>query len=193
MKKLYHLALPLAVMGLLLLWGCALEQPKPAPTPRASAPAAKDAASADKEQPATPPRSVPAAQKPGTPEAEAKKPDSGAYTHQSLATGSPGMNRYDAPPPGRANKVDRAYPGAPPVIPHSLNGLAITKDSNSCVGCHSTGMEVAPGHVATKIPDSHYVDPKTATKGSQISGTRYVCLSCHVPQSPDKQILETRS
>ena len=45
---------------------------------------------------------------------------------------------YSAPPPGApVTTPERYFPGAPPVIPHSINGLVpITGQNNSCLGCH---------------------------------------------------------
>jgi nitrate reductase cytochrome c-type subunit len=185
MKKPTYLVLLLALSGV-LLWGCTREVPKPAPTPTPPA-----AAELEQGAPATPQREqAPATveSQPATP--EAKGPGEEVYTHQSLATGSPGMVQYNDAQPGQSSPLERAYPGAPPQIPHSITGLAITKDSNPCLGCHQSGMEVSPGHTATKIPDSHYLNPQTGEKGSTVSGRRYVCVSCHVPQSLDEPILQ---
>ncbi len=68
--------------------------------------------------------------------------------------------------------------------------MRINQDSNSCMGCHSTGVEASPGHTATRIPESHYTDLQTGEKGAAVSGRRYDCLMCHVPQSPDQPILQ---
>lgn len=97
---------------------------------------------------------------------------------KGLSTGQPGVNNYPATPPGQSTKLARPYPGAPPLVPHSLNGLKITRDNNDCIGCHKSGVEVNPGHVATKIPPSHY-------DGTEIAYRRFNCLQCHVVQSAE--------
>ena len=101
-----------------------------------------------------------------------------------VAMDQPGMNLYSAGPPGQTEKLERPYKGAPPLIPHSLEGLGITKSSNDCLGCHSEGIEVEEGHTATKVPPSHYVNEYTGKQEKeQVAGVRYNCLQCHVPQS----------
>ena len=42
---------------------------------------------------------------------------------------------YDRPAPGASTKFERAYKDAPPMIPHSVEGLIpITKMNNQCLG-----------------------------------------------------------
>lgn len=108
------------------------------------------------------------------------------YTHQILATGELGINEYSDKPPGQSTLLPREYPGAPPVIPHSLKGFTIAKDQHPCLACHVQGMSFSPDHTATKIPESHYTDIPTGTKSQDIQPLRYNCLICHVPQSPDE-------
>ncbi len=173
--KLTGLAL-LLVLSTVLLWGCAAEPPKTAPAPAAT--------------PAAPTGALPAEKTVTPAQAVAKPADGGDYTHQSLATGSPGMNAYVDSQPGQSNKLERSFAGAPPRIPHTVGGLAIAKTSNPCLSCHSTGIEASPGHVATKIPESHYTDLQTGEKRAEILGSRYNCLSCHVTQSTAQPILQ---
>ena len=82
-----------------------------------------------------------------------------------------------------AAPLPRAYRGAPPVIPHSLDGLTVTREANDCLNCHLEGVEVGEGRRATKIPPSHFTNPHTGeTRTDRIVGTRYNCLQCHVPR-----------
>ncbi len=69
---------------------------------------------------------------------------------------------YERPSPGASTKFERAYKDAPPMIPHSLEGLLpITKESNQCLGCHLP--EVAPSVGATPIPASHFTNYRPVT------------------------------
>lgn len=102
------------------------------------------------------------------------------------AISQPGINTYPASPPGQAKKLERPYQGAPPLIPHSLEGLGITRSGNDCLACHSEGIEIEKGHIATKVPPSHYVNEYTGQQmKEQVTGVRYNCLQCHVPQSEE--------
>jgi len=125
---------------------------------------------------------------------------------------------YHAAPPGAAKKFDRAYQDAPPMIPHSVEGLLpITKNNNACLGCHMPDVAKAMG--ATPIPISHFTNfrPKTIVEGTEIlknghviknssSETqanvsikvnhkenklypgRYNCSQCHAPQATNKLV-----
>ena len=102
---------------------------------------------------------------------------------------------YDAPPPGApVTAPARYFPGAPPVIPHSIDGLVpITGQSNSCLGCHDKPDligKTAKG-VATPMTASHYVSPWSKDKPSgKVSGARYNCDQCHAPQSAAKPLVK---
>lgn len=98
-----------------------------------------------------------------------------------LATGQPGINNYPGTPPGQSTKLARPYPGAPPFVPHSISGLKVTRDRNDCVSCHGSGVEMSPGHVATRIPSSHFDGNEL-----EVAGRRYNCLQCHVIQSGEE-------
>ncbi|MFC1865895.1 nitrate reductase cytochrome c-type subunit [Chloroflexota bacterium] len=100
------------------------------------------------------------------------------------------INEYTDKVPGQSIKLPRAYPGAPPFIPHSLSELVINNSTNSCFLCHITGLSYGPDHTATIIPESHYTDIFTGTLSEEIQGLRYNCLLCHVPQSPENPPLE---
>ena len=75
----------------------------------------------------------------------------------------------DRPAPGSAPKFERAFVNAPPMIPHSVDGLLpITKASNACLGCHLPAAAKAAG--ATPIPPSHFTNfrPTTVMKGDKV-------------------------
>ncbi len=81
----------------------------------------------------------------------------------------PNNGKFDRPAPGAAPKFERAYVNAPPMIPHSVDGLLpITKDNNQCLGCHMP--DVAKGVGATPIPPSHFTNyrPETVLKDGEL-------------------------
>ena len=124
--------------------------------------------------------------------------------------------KFDAAAPGAAKTIERSYQNAPPLIPHSVDGLLpIKKDSNQCLGCHMP--DVAKGVGATPIPASHFTDFRPATKlgkdgkvikdGKAVVNTtditiakyksmkklnpaRFNCSQCHVPQANIKPLVE---
>ena len=119
---------------------------------------------------------------------------------------------YNRPNPGESTNFKRAFKDAPPMIPHSVEGLLpITKMNNQCLGCHLP--EVADSVGSTAIPVTHFTNyrPSTVMKGgmvlkegqvlgSMIANTsdikiaettrtdtlyqgRFNCTQCHAPQS----------
>jgi len=77
--------------------------------------------------------------------------------------------KSDRPAPGAAPKFERAFVNAPPMIPHSVDGLLpITKSNNACLGCHMPDKAKAVG--ATPIPATHFMDyrPKTVYKDGEL-------------------------
>lgn len=102
---------------------------------------------------------------------------------RGLFTGTPGMNAAPTAEPGTTAPLPRPYPGAPPLIPHGISELRITRTNNDCLGCHLEGLELAEEHRATKVPPSHRLNPHTKqTQEDGVAGTRYQCRQCHVPQ-----------
>ena len=123
-----------------------------------------------------------------------------------------GQTDYSRPAPGTSTKFERAFKDAPPMIPHSVEGLLpITKMNNQCLGCHMP--EVAPSVGSTPIPATHFTNYRPETKmkgdmvlkegqvlGSMVANTsdiviadahqgdtlyqgRFNCTQCHAPQS----------
>jgi cytochrome c-type protein NapB len=104
---------------------------------------------------------------------------------------------YIAVEPGDSEPLERAFPGAPPQISHTIQDmLPISFEDNSCLDCHhpenTTSKEEAP------VPDSHFERPvmgkgqqgeplvwvvKTYEKTSDVAGARYNCVTCHTPQA----------
>ena len=112
---------------------------------------------------------------------------------------------------GSSTIFDRAFQDAPPMIPHTVEGLLpVTINNNSCIGCHDP--VVAPSMEATAIPKSHFMnfrpkhnfDGKTFTTStdvlkndvsvktiSKLSGARFNCTQCHAPQSNGNLAVES--
>lgn len=85
-----------------------------------------------------------------------------------------------------AGGFDRAYRQQPPLIPHRVEGYQITSENNACMSCHDW-----PGNVrvnAPKISETHYVD-RQGVRLDKVSGTRYFCQQCHVPQADAKPLV----
>ena len=123
--------------------------------------------------------------------------------------------KFDAPAPGAAKKFARSYVNAPPLIPHSVEGLLpITRKNNACLDCHMPDKAKSVG--ATPIPESHFTDfrPRTELKDGKIvkdgkvvtntsdvtiakfkklkhlSMARFNCSQCHVPQANVKPLVK---
>ncbi len=123
--------------------------------------------------------------------------------------------KFDAAAPGQSKRFERSYENAPPLIPHSVEGLLpITRKNNQCLGCHMP--EAAKGVGATPLPASHFTDfrPKTELKDGKIvkdgkvvtntsdvtiakfkklkklNPARFNCSQCHVPQANVKPLVE---
>ncbi len=105
---------------------------------------------------------------------------------------------YDVPDPNtfqyRDNQpftgqlLPRAYQGAPPQIPHDIqNFVPITRENNTCVGCHQQPAMIGKKTKGqpTPLPITHYVD----AKASSLNMARYVCTQCHTPQANVKPLV----
>jgi len=82
---------------------------------------------------------------------------------------APEATKYTSAAPGTSKRFDRAYENAPPMIPHSVDGLLpITKANNACLGCHMP--DVAKSMGATPLPQTHFMDyrPATALKNGEL-------------------------
>jgi len=122
---------------------------------------------------------------------------------------------YSRPAPGASTKFERAYRDAPPMIPHSVEGLLpITISNNQCVSCHMPAVAKSMG--ATPISETHFTNyrPDVSMKGNDVIkegkivgkelanssdiliakakksdklyAGRFNCSQCHAPQSKTK-------
>ncbi len=127
--------------------------------------------------------------------------------------------KFSSAAPGQSKRIERSYVNAPPLIPHSVEGLLpITAANNACLGCHMP--EVAKSVNATPIPPSHFMDFRPTTvykdgkvikdgkvvgkdlkntadlkiakfkKLNKLNPARYNCSQCHVPQANVKPLVE---
>lgn len=97
---------------------------------------------------------------------------------------------YSKDAAGTTKLLQRSYENAPPLIPHSIEGLVpVTASNNMCISCHSALMASSVG--ATPVPVSHMLDLRTGKKMADgaIAGARYNCTQCHVPQSDAKPLV----
>jgi len=111
---------------------------------------------------------------------------------------------YTKAAPGQAKKFARSYENAPPMIPHSVEGLVpITRKNNACLGCHMPNVAKSMG--ATPISPTHFKDFFAATKEklqkfkgaakvhsdpNDIAPQRFNCTQCHAPQANAKPLVE---
>lgn len=106
---------------------------------------------------------------------------------------TPDSFSYSQEGPGGSQRFDRSYENAPPLVPHSLEGLLpITKDNNACVGCHMP--DIAGDMGATPIPKSHFYNLRdNKDLKDTLSNARFNCTQCHVPQSDAKDLFKGNS
>ncbi len=82
--------------------------------------------------------------------------------------------------------IPRDYVQQPPLVPHKVEGYAITKNFNKCMDCHSWTRYKETG--ATKVSLTHF-KTRDGQELSNISPRRYFCLQCHVPQADAKPLV----
>ena len=112
-------------------------------------------------------------------------------TEEQMGLSKPSVNvdpdpatfEYRQADPSTSGVLPRAYVGAPPQVPHSLDGMIpITRDSNTCVSCHQLPDQVGKKKVKgepTAVPATHYTD----VKNNALHMGRYNCTQCHTPQA----------
>ena len=176
MKEMKALVLLLGLFVVAVL-GFLVYEPtakKAAPTPPATTTAV--------EQPASTANALAEA---ATPSAEST--GAGIRSSDLLTSGSEELPvpTTNAPAPGSAERLPRAYENAPPQIPHSVEGLLpITLSNNACLSCHLPGVAENVG--ATPIPPTHIqMDLFSASENKKVpvDPARYYCTQCHVPQA----------
>jgi cytochrome c-type protein NapB len=124
--------------------------------------------------------------------------DLSAVSDQDLA-------KYRETEAGESKAFERSFPGAPPLIPHTLEDmLPITVGDNECLECHH------PDNVESEadmpLTESHFKGPVMG-KGKESQGlvwvvegyevrdkvgARYDCMMCHAPQATNVKDLPSR-
>jgi cytochrome c-type protein NapB len=96
------------------------------------------------------------------------------------------------PIPGKVKPQPVSFSDAPPMIPHSVEGMVpITKNNNMCLNCHMPQAAKSLG--VTPIPPSHFVDNfEGDKKTSKLAGSRYNCTLCHAPQAQVDPVIENK-
>lgn len=106
---------------------------------------------------------------------------------------------YSSTDPDKADTtLPVAFSDAPPQISHSIDTVTpITLVKNKCLKCHDDqGLwkkgEKKDKDEASAMPASHYTDLRRAPGdvGKKLTGTRYFCIQCHVPQAEVKPLVE---
>jgi cytochrome c-type protein NapB len=121
------------------------------------------------------------------------------YSETSETVGH--MTKYGSTPAGSSKKFARAYQDAPPMIPHSVEGmLPITINNNQCKTCHvdsapydKTIPSVPPSHFTNFRPASYAISGTNTSsedlshvsikKENKLVGARFNCSQCHAPQA----------
>jgi cytochrome c-type protein NapB len=90
--------------------------------------------------------------------------------------------------PGAQKPIARTFKQQPPLIPHATAYFdEITLKENRCLVCHDVTNYKKTN--APKLGVSHFKDLKGKVLKT-VSGTRYVCSQCHVPQTDAKPLVE---
>ncbi|MCK3655719.1 nitrate reductase [Pasteurellaceae bacterium Macca] len=88
-----------------------------------------------------------------------------------------------------AESIPVTFPHQPPLVPHSIRGLQVTKNVNQCLSCH--GVEISASTGAPRVPESHFMG-RDGEKLSHESPRRYFCLQCHVQQTNVNPIVQNK-
>lgn len=110
---------------------------------------------------------------------------------------APAPFNYQGVMPGGNPLHKRAYPGAPPQIPHNIELMTPVKATvNYCLSCHGRAEQLGQPLQGkpTPIPASHYTDLRHAPGkvDNKVVGARYVCTQCHVPQADVEPLVKSK-
>jgi cytochrome c-type protein NapB len=81
----------------------------------------------------------------------------------------------------------RAYRQQPPLVPHTVDDFQVDLKVNQCMHCHDWPFNVDAN--APKISETHYVN-RDGVALDRVSGTRWFCTQCHVPQLNARILVE---
>lgn len=103
---------------------------------------------------------------------------------------------------GDSEVIPRAFFGAPPMVPHTVEAMATGIETNDCLDCHGEADEDTPG-----LPPSHFIKGKYVildrakarqgmvtvldgfSKVTSVTGLRFDCILCHAPQAENVKLL----
>jgi cytochrome c-type protein NapB len=111
--------------------------------------------------------------------------DLSLYPGSLFAVPDPAGFTWNDDDPGGNDLLPRAFPLAPPRIPHGVTDFVpLTPKANACLDCHALGA----GADAPELPPSHRTDLRHSPDKVEatVAGARYLCLACHVPTSDAK-------
>jgi cytochrome c-type protein NapB len=96
---------------------------------------------------------------------------------------------------GKSTMIPLAYSTVPPLIPHTIEKyLPITAEENGCTDCHDRKNKIGKTEHRTgkkiPMPNNHYGGFRGEGDNEEVSGSRYTCTQCHVPQSGAKTLVE---
>ncbi|MFB0713140.1 nitrate reductase cytochrome c-type subunit [Buttiauxella noackiae] len=89
--------------------------------------------------------------------------------------------------PKQQGRMALNYVNQPPMIPHSVDGYQVSKNTNRCLQCH--GVEHYRTTGAPRVSPTHFMD-SDGNVLSNVAPRRYFCLQCHVPQTDAAPIVE---
>ncbi|MEW7311850.1 nitrate reductase cytochrome c-type subunit [Buttiauxella gaviniae] len=89
--------------------------------------------------------------------------------------------------PKQQGRMALNYVNQPPMIPHSVDGYQVSKNTNRCLQCH--GVEHYRTTGAPRVSPTHFMDSEGKVL-SNVAPRRYFCLQCHVPQTDAAPIVE---
>jgi cytochrome c-type protein NapB len=111
-----------------------------------------------------------------------------------FSNATPSAFSYPEIKAGESKFLPVAYSTLPPQIPHTIKEyIPITAEDNGCLDCHDKLAKIGKTeHKSGKkipMPKSHYGGFKGKGDKEEISGARYTCTQCHVPQSDAKPLI----
>ena len=83
--------------------------------------------------------------------------------------------------------VERAFRQQPPLVPHRIDKYEIDLKVNQCLRCHDWPNNVKEN--APKVSETHYQN-RAGERLDFVSGTRWFCTQCHVPQADATPLVE---
>jgi cytochrome c-type protein NapB len=120
-------------------------------------------------------------------------PDIRAQSGTVESLRGPVLLKETSPPPAEETqstgqgRFARSYRQQPPLIPHEFDPYGIDANTNQCLGCHDWPNNTDVG--APKVSETHYLD-RNGVALDRVSGARWFCTQCHVPQAAERPLVE---